>query len=823
MNTITPLPSRRLCACLSADRIPWETSDAIPRTGHRRVAPQPRALKALELALHIHTAGYNVYLSGDSNLGRTYMLKEFLAPRVRKAPTPPDLLYVNNFEDSDRPLLLSVPAGQGKKMRTALTQALADVRKELPLRLENEVYVKRRSEIQDTFQTVRSGLIKQMDQTAGKQGFNLDMDEQGSLTLYPLFEGKRLSEDDYERLDPALRQSLKVKGDSLLRAMSGMVRKLTTAEQHCRADEKTLEREVVGTVLAAVLTPVVERILRTCCPARSEGEPAPLKAYFESLHRDILENPESFLPRDVQPSSSGFSLEGPQSHPDSSPYLYDINVFVDNSDLRGAPVIVEDHPTSANLLGCVEREAEMGALITDFTLIKAGSLHRANGGFLVLHLEDVLQHIAAWDGLLRALRAGSARLEETGDASEGAARTKGIEPQPVPLHLKVVLVGNEELYETLLTHDDRFAKLFKIKAHMCETVERTASDIRSWLMRLAGIIDETGLLPFSREALAGLVDFSSRVSEDQKKLSLKFPLMRDVMIEASAVASMSGAAIVQASHLEEALHARMYRANLVEELYMEEYDRELIKVNATGTAVGRVNGLSVSWYGDFEFGLPHQISCTVGVGHGGIIDLEREAELGGPIHTKAMLILKSYLVDQFARTKPLVMTGSLCFEQNYGGVEGDSASGAELAALLSAISGVPLRLSLAFTGAVSQSGQIMAVGGVSRKIEGFFGVCSRRGLTGEQGVLIPHDNVDHLMLPPRILEAVDKGQFGIYPVRHITEALELLTGIPAGRPLKNGGFSPGSLYDLVDRRLQEFGHLAEHAFSKPPRRAVKKK
>ena len=317
---------------------------------------------------------------------------------------------------------------------------------------------------------------------------------------------------------------------------------------------------------------------------------------------------------------------------------------------------------------------------------------------------------------------------------------------------------------------------------MTETVERTAADIRSWLIRVAGIIDETHLLPFSRTAPAGLVDFSSRVAEDQRKLSLKFPLMRDVMIEASAMAAMKQSALVEAEHLEEALEARMYRANLVEELYMEEYDRELIKVRTSGSAVGRVNGLSVSWYGDFEFGLPHQISCTVGVGHGGIIDLEREAELGGPIHTKAMLILKSYLVDQFARNKPLVMTGSLCFEQ---------------------------------------SGQIMAVGGVSRKIEGFFGICSRRGLTGEQGVIVPRDNVDHLMLSPRIREAVDTGKFGIYPVEHITEALELLTGIPAGKPLKNGGFTRDSLYDLVDRRLQEFGHSAEHAYSKPLRRRKK--
>ena len=821
MSKIKSLPGQRLCSSLPPDRVPWETSDAIPRNGHRKVAPQPRALKALELALHIHTAGYNIYLSGESNLGRTYMLREFLEPRIRKAQTPPDLLYVNNFDDPDRPMLLSVPAGQGKKLRSVLSQALADIRKELPVRLDNEKYVKKRSELQDRFQAVRSGLIKQMDKTAGKEGFNLDMDEQGSLTLYPLVEGKRLSEDEYEHLDPTLRQGLKQKGDTLLRAMSGMVRKLNSAEQSFRSDERTLEQEVIGSVLSAVLTPAVERILKNC--AGPDGEPdSTLKKYFEALRQDILDHPEGFLPRETQPAQAlSAALSGDAQHPETDTYLYDVNVFVDNSGNKGAPLIIEDHPTTANLLGCVERESEMGALVTDFTLIKAGSLHRANGGFLVLHLEDILQHPGAWEGLLRALRAGSARLEEAGDVPDGAVRTKGIEPQPVPLNLKVVLIGNEELYEALLTNDDRFAKLFKIKAHMTETVERTAADIRSWLIRVAGIIDETHLLPFSRTALAGLVDFSSRVAEDQRKLSLKFPLMRDVMIEASAMAAMKQSALVEAEHLEEALEARMYRANLVEELYMEEYDRELIKVRTSGSAVGRVNGLSVSWYGDFEFGLPHQISCTVGVGHGGIIDLEREAELGGPIHTKAMLILKSYLVDQFARNKPLVMTGSLCFEQNYGGIEGDSASGAELAALLSALSGVPLKLSLAITGAVSQSGQIMAVGGVSRKIEGFFGICSRRGLTGEQGVIVPRDNVDHLMLSPRIREAVDTGKFGIYPVEHITEALELLTGIPAGKPLKNGGFTRDSLYDLVDRRLQEFGHSAEHAYSKQLRRRKK--
>lgn len=812
--SIKPLAADRLRPVLPPERVPWENSDAMPRGG-RRTPPQPRALQALELALNIRRPGFNVYLSGPENLGRIFLLREYLEPRAKRRPTPPDLLYVNRFADQDRPVLLAVPAGQGRKLRAALNTALAGIRKELTARLEHASYIKRRGAIQKEFQDARAELLRDMDKIAGGKGFNLDMDEQGGLTLYPLVEGKRLSEEEYEHLDGKLRQTLKRRGNALLQAMSGMVRKLSDAERAFRAAERGLDQDIISEVLADILAPVVERALRAC------PDNAPLRQYFEELHADILANPDLFLPRDGLPIAAD-GVPGGQSHPSSAPnddpYRYEINVFVDNSGLKGAPIVVDDHPTSANLLGCIERESEMGALVTDFTLIKAGSLHRANGGFLILRIEDVLQHPSAWEGLLRAMRAGLARLDENVDAPEGATRTKGIEPAPVPLDLKVILVGNEELYETLLLHDPRFGKLFKIKAQLSGAVDRTASNIRDWLSRTTRILDGEGLLPFDRGALAGLVDFSSFLCEDQKKLSLQFPIIRDVMVEADALARAEAATQVSRTYLDKALEARQYRANLVEELYMEEYDRDLLKVHVTGEDVGRVNGLSVSMYGDFEFGLPHLISCTVGVGHGGIIDLEREAELGGPIHTKAMLILKSYLVDRFARNKPLVLTGSLCFEQNYGGIEGDSASGAELAALLSALSQVPLNLSLAFTGAVSQSGQIMAVGGVSRKIEGFFGVCARRGLTGKQGVIIPADNVDHLMLPQSIVDAVNEGRFAIYPVRHIVEAMELLTGMPVGRPLKDGGFTRGSLFDRVDQRLHELGRLAEHAYERPLRR-----
>ena len=815
MKKILPLPAKRLRATLDPCTVPYASSCEIPWRSNNGIAhshPQPRALKALELAMNINDKGYNIYLSGSINLGRKLLLKDYLAPKAKKQPTPPDLIYVSNFEDHDSPILISLPAGQGKKIKATLSKTLARIRKELPARFEQEAFVQRRARLLEKFQLDRQKLFKQMDAVAEGQGFNLDMDDHGSLTLYPLIEGKRLSEDDFDKLDADLRDGLKIKGDRLLQVMTGLMRKLSRTEEIFTEGERDLEREVITAVLDKFLTPVAEQFDKQCnCQD--------LRKYFESLRKNILENQENLLPRDMimaQETNTG-AMSGAMPndmlagmHPASveQPIPYEINLFVDNSNTRGAPIIIDDHPVLTNLMGCIEREAEMGALVTDFTLIKAGSIHRANGGFLILRAEDILQHPLAWEGLLRALSSQKARMEDAGEGTE-TTKTKGLTPQPLDLHLKVIIIGTEEIYETLLLHDDRFAKLFKIKAHLTETTPRNAAGVKLYLARMRRIINESALLPFTREALAELIDFGSGICEDQKKLSLKFALVREVLIEASALASINGKDEVDGTTLKEALKARFYRANLYEEHFLEEYDRELIKVPTSGKAVGQVNGLAVSWYGDFEFGLPHQISCTVGVGHGGIIDLEREAQLSGPIHTKAIMILKSYLVSMFARTKPLVLTGSLCFEQNYAGVEGDSASGAELAALLSALSNVPVSQSLAFTGAVSQSGTIMAVGSVTRKIEGFYEVCKRRGLSPGQGVIIPHDNIDHLMLKEEVIHAVEQGKFNIYPVRHISEALPLLTGLSAGVLRKDGSFTPNSIYYLVDKRLNELCRLAK--------------
>ncbi|BBD09491.1 Lon protease family protein [Desulfovibrio ferrophilus] len=791
------LPAKRLRATLAPERIPYADSNAISEKT-RLIPSQPRALMALETGLSIDDPGFNVFVAGEANLGRTYLVTTFLEPRAARMPVPDDLLYVHNFMDQDKPQLLSVPAGRGKRLKKQLADALAAIRKELPKRMDEDSFVKKRDKLARSFADRREDLLRDMEALASKQGFELDMDEQGGMTLYPLVEGKVVSEADYDRLEPRLRKTLKTRGDSILTEMTKSLRLISKEEQDFQEDQRSLEKSVLGRLADKHLNPLFQE-----CRSH-EG----MSGYLKAVRKDILESLDNFMP---QPEGmSGLGMLGMPDPASAEDFFgrYDVNRFVDNCCTKGAPIVIEDHPTLTNLLGCIEREAEMGALYTDFSLIKSGALHKANGGFLVLRMEDLVQNPDAWDGLLRALRAGKARIEDPGESQEHS-RARTIQPEPIPLDVRVILVGSDMIYEALLDVDDRFPKLFKLKAHMQDNVPRNATSIRQYVSTLGRIIRKAELLPFDRGALAGLVDYASAMAEDQKQLSLRFPQAREVMIEAAALARKAKLKVVGRKELDKALANRKFRANLYEEEFLADYDRELIKVSTTGQAVGRANGLAVVMYGDHEFGLTHQIACTVGVGHGGIIDLEREAELGGPIHTKGMMILKSYLLGLFAQDKPLVMTGSLAFEQSYAGIEGDSASGAELAALLSALADVPVNLSLSFTGAVSQSGAIMAVGGVTSKIEGFFKICKRRKLTGKQGVIMPKDNVDHLMLSDEVCAAVDKGLFHIYPVTRIEEAMELLTGLPAGRKTAKGKFPTSSLYHRVDGRLAELAELAD--------------
>ncbi|MGE4468800.1 MAG: Lon protease family protein [Desulfovibrio sp.] len=788
------LAPRQLGAALDPERIPYADSREIP-SGNGYSKFQPRAIQALDLALRIKGNEYNIYVAGDAYMGRTYFVRDHLSPAAGKAPTPPDWLYLHNFEDEDRPLAVSLPAGKGREFKNAMVKALSAIRSDLPAHFEQDSYHKRHEALFKEHNHRRDELFGKMESAARAMNFRLEMDDSGGLTLAPLVDGEPLDDKAFDKLPKKERHRLKREGDSVLSEIGTFLRQINQSEKGLKRQELELQRAVAREVVRESLQPLADRF----------GPEEKLLGYLRDAEADLVENVDLFLPKEA---ASGGSSAAAQSESSGDDHFsrFEVNLFVDNSRTKGAPVVVEDHPTTFNLLGSIEREAELGALYTDHTLIRPGSLHKANHGFLILNTEDLLSSPSSWEGLLRALRAGRSRIEDPVDQEQ--VRTRTIEPECMPLDLKIVLVGSDEHYEALLYHDDRFQKFFKLKAHMQSTAPRTMPNIRHYLVVLGRIIREAGLLPFDRHALAGLVDFASRLAEDQKKLSLQFPLVRERMIEASALAEMDRKTMVGAAHLREAVGTRDFRSNLFEEEYMGDYEREIIKVATSGQAVGRCNGLSVTLFGDYEFGLPHQISCTVGVGHGGILDLEREAQLGGPIHTKGMMILKSYLLGLFAQDKPIVMTGSLCFEQSYAGVEGDSASGAELAALLSALSGVPINLSYAFTGAVSQSGQIMAVGGVNRKIEGFFEVCRRHGLTGKQGVLIPKDNVMNLMLRDDVLQAVEKGTFRIFPVTSVEQAMEILTGMPADRRTARGEFATGTLYHAANRRLAKFARLA---------------
>ncbi len=806
MKKSKPLPASRLSVSLAPSQLGFTHTGSVRTTDCDSRKCQQRAYEALELALSINCPGYNIYLSGEKGLGRTRFVRDFLGPRAASMETPGDLIYVNNFQDSDRPLVMKTPPGLARQFKKDLTAAVKKIRESIPSGFEQDFYVRKHGDIIKEYNDTRENLLSRMENQANKNGFSLNVDENGSLTLFPLVEGKVLTPEEFEKLNPELKKNLKGESSRIMEALLGLSRQITKKEQDLRENEKQLEQEVAGERTDSCLKEI----------SSTYGHIPGLKDFLLDLKNDILENLDHFKPREQTQESGADLFSGSQEGFFSR---YDVNIFVDSAGLKGAPVLIEDNPVYFNLLGCIERESEMGTYYTDFTLLKAGSIHKANGGFLVLRAEDILSQPQSWEGLLRCLRSGKAEIDDPSDHYD-MVRTRTIRPEPVPLEIKIIIIGSDDVYELLLEADERFAKLFKIKAHMQDSMVRCRDSIREQSLTLARIAQNTRLLSFTREAVAALIDHSSRLAGDQQKLSLKLSHLTELMIESNAFASMEKKPRVDAGAVLKALEARRYRLNLYEDEFLYEYEREAIKVRTQGFSIGRANGLSVSVFGDFILALPHQISCTTGVGHGGIMDLEREAELGGPIHTKGMMIIKGYLQNLFAQDKPLVLSGSLCFEQSYAHIDGDSASGAELAALLSALSSVPINLSFAFTGAVSQSGAIMAVGEVTRKIEGYFEVCRRKGLTGQQGVIIPRDNVTHLMLSDNVVLAAREKKFHIFPVENIEQAMEILTGIKAGKQLSKGGFSPGSIYHRVNERLRQLAHMADQ---KVRRVAVRKK
>ncbi|UCC66429.1 MAG: AAA family ATPase, partial [Deltaproteobacteria bacterium] len=522
-------------------------------------------------------------------------------------------------------------------------------------------------------------------------------------------------------------------------------------------------------------------------------------AYLDEVWNDILENLSQFRPQPQEQPSTPFPM------PEGKELLfrkYEVDVLVDNSDLRGAPVIIELNPTYNNLFGRIEKEAQFGALVTDFTMIREGSLHRANGGYLVLPVEEVLRNLFSWESLKRALRNREIAIEEAGERL-GFLATKSLRPEPVPLDAKVILIGTPWLYHLLYAWDEDFNELFKVKADFDTRMDRTEENIRDYVSFVCTVSEQENLKHLDSSALARLVEHGSRLAEDQEKLSTRFGEISDVIREASYYATQEDSPYVTGAHVQKAIDERFYRSNLLQERIREMIERGTLMIDVDGEKVGQVNGLSVIDLGDISFGRPNRITASIGLGREGLIDIEREAKLGGPIHTKGVMILSGCLAEKYAQDKPLSLSSRLVFEQSYSGVEGDSASSTELYAILSSLSGLPIKQGIAVTGSVNQKGEVQAIGGVNEKIEGFFEVCKVKGLTRGNGVIIPASNVTNLMLKEEVVEAVRQGKFHLWAVKDIDEGIEILTGVKAGQRQKDGAFEEGTVNYLVDERLRE--------------------
>ncbi len=781
-----------------------ERTDQVPPL--EGIVGQPRAVASLQFSLQIQDRGFNIYVAGLPGLGKMTAVRSFVEETARRQPTPPDWCYVNNFSDPYQPKVLQLPPGRGREFQQDMRALIARVRREIPKAFESEEYSARRDEIVKALERRRAEIFEQLQQRASQAGFALQPTPIG-IVLVPVLGGRPISDAELQALPAAAREELQRRREALQEEAKAALKQVRALERETEEQVRALDRQVALHMVGGLIEDLMEKY--ASCPEITE--------HLQAVQQDIVENLEFFkTPHEAPtPGPGGLLPPIPLSVPWSRELFlrrYEVNLLVDNSQQQGAPVVVELNPSYTNLFGKVEKEAQFGALYTDFTMIKPGALHRANGGYLVIPVEDLLRNPLSWDGLKRALRSEQVEIEDLVERL-GLVTTKTLRPQPVPLRVKVVLVGHPLWYYLLHAFDEEFSELFKVRADFDTQMPYSEEHVRSVLSFVCRLCQEEQLRPLDAGAAAKLLEHSLRLADDQEKLSARFGALSDIIREANYWAGQDGAAYVTASHVHRALESRVYRSNLLEERIRELIARGILLVDTDGEAVGQVNGLSVIQLGDYAFGRPSRITASVAPGREGIIDIERQVRLGGPIHSKGVLILSGYVAQRYAQDKPLTLSARLVFEQSYEVVEGDSASAAELFALLSALSGLPIRQGIAVTGSVNQHGQIQAVGGVNQKIEGFFDVCRVKGLTGQQGVIIPASNIKNLMLREDVVEAVREGKFHIWAIETVDEGLEILTGVPAGERGPDGRFPEGTVNALVDQRLREF---AERVREAPP-------
>ena len=759
---------------------------------------QERAVEAIEFAVAMRHKGYNVYALGPAGTGKHTLIDALLRRRAAGEPVPPDWCYVNNFADPAAPRRLQLPPGRAVGLREAMKRLIDELRAALPAAFERDEYRARHDVVEQQFRQKSEAGFGDVQRRAEQQGITLLRTPTG-LALAPVRDGKVLPPDQFEALPPAERERVQHDIEAIQGELEKIMRQVPQWEREHREALRELNRETTGAAIGLMLAE-----LRADYP-----ELPPVQEYLDSVERDIKENVDDFLPAPSSPAPAGPPVP-PQYEAtiaEARFRRYQVNVVVDNSMQRGAPVVYEDNPTHQNLVGRIEHIARFGTLTTDFNLLTPGALHRANGGYLLLDASRLVAGNYGWFSLKRALGAGRIKIESL-EQLLSLPSTETLTPDAIPLEVKVVLIGPPNLYYLLAGADEDFSELFKIAADFDDRIVRTPATTMTYARFIAGAIRHQKLKPFDRTAIARIVERAARQAEDAERLSTGLRGVVDLLQEADQLAGAARKPIVSAAEVQQAIDLQRRRGDRIYRRLQEEIGRRTILIETDGSRIGQINGLSVVSLGGVAFGNPARISAQIRLGRGEVVDIEREVALGGPLHSKGVLILSGFLGGRFGKTRPLSLNASLVFEQSYGGVDGDSASAAELFALLSALAEAPIEQRFAVTGSVDQHGQIQAIGGVNDKIEGFFDACHMTGFTGRQGVLIPLANVKHLMLREDVVAAAEAGRFAVYPIATIDQGLELLTGIPAGAPDSDGNYPEGSLNRRIAVRLDAFAAKA---------------
>jgi lon-related putative ATP-dependent protease len=792
--SVSPLSVDRLYQATDPENFNFDTTEQVEEL--TAIIGQSRAVEAVRFGTGMHREGYNIFAVGPSGTGKRSLILKFFEQNAKSESIPEDWCYVHNFEQDHRPKLIRLPAGKGKEFQVDMEQFMDELRNSLSSAFESDEYRTRRRMAESDLQERQEAAFDTLQGKAKKENFALLRTPAG-LVFAPTKDGEVMPPEEFNKLADDLRQKMEKRVQVLQKELQVLLQQIPLWQRELRRSLRDLNHEITEVAVESILGELKENY--AAFPQ--------LLDYLKAVQGDVVENATQFVENEESSEDepgkspvSGLMRRGRSTN--SLMRRYKVNLFVDNSSTEGAPVVFEDNPTYQNLIGRVEQRAQLGTLVTDFSLIKSGSLHLANGGYLVLDARKVLLQPYAWEALKRALDNQQVRIESPSQML-GMLSTVSLEPEPIPLNLKVALLGDRMLYYLLSQSDPEFAELFKVQADFAEQIPRTEENQALYAQMIATLARRDDLRALDRGAVARVIEHCSRVVGDSEKMTIQVNSIIDLLNEADYWAGQNGGKTIQAADIQNAIEARIRRSDQMRERYQENILRETIMISTEGAEVGQVNGLSVIGMGDFMFGFPSRITASVRKGKGEVVDIEREVELSGPIHSKGVLILSGYLGQRYAAEENLSLSASLVFEQSYSGVEGDSASSAELYCLLSAISGEAIKQSFAVTGSVNQHGQVQAIGGVNEKIEGYFDICQERGLTGEQGVLIPSANVKHLMLRQDVREAVARGEFYIYPIDEIDQGIELLTGISAGKADENGKYSSETINGKVQARLEK--------------------